>query len=141
MTAQHESIRRLIAVYAQLLDDKRLAAWGELFTEDATFAFWGRTCVGRAEILRDVGGMQAPLPGKHACFQPVIEVIDESHARAWTDFSALATNEEHVIFPATIARYHDDLVCGADGRWRFARRVIVFSGEGVPEGVAASPDW
>lgn len=141
MGDQHESIRRLIAIYAQLLDDKRLAAWGDLFTEDATFAFWGRTCVGRVEIVREVGGMQAALPGKHACFQPVIELIDDTHARAWTDFAALATNEEHAIFPATIARYHDDLVRGTDGRWRFARRVIVFAGDAQPEGVASSPEW
>jgi uncharacterized protein (TIGR02246 family) len=140
MSEAHESIRRLVAVYAQLLDDQRLEAWADLFTEDAVFAFWGRTCRGRAEIVREVGGMQAATPGKHACFQPVIDLIDADHARAWTDFAALATDAEGRIFPATIARYHDELVRGADARWRFARRVIVFAGEPVPDGVAPSPD-
>ena len=30
-----EAIRRLMAIYAQLLDAKRIAEWGELFTDDA----------------------------------------------------------------------------------------------------------
>lgn len=140
MSEAHESIRRLVAVYAQLLDDKRLDAWGDLFTEDAVFSFWGRTCCGRDEIVREVGGMQAPTPGKHACFQPVIDLVDDDHARVWTDFAALASDAEGRIFPATMARYHDELVRGGDGRWRFARRVIVFAGEAVPDGVAPSPD-
>ena len=32
-----EAIRRVIAIYGQLLDSKRLAEWGELFAEDAVF--------------------------------------------------------------------------------------------------------
>lgn len=140
MTETHESIRRLVALYAQLLDDKRFAAWGDLFTDDAEFSVWGRTLRGRDEIVREIGGMQAATPGKHACFPPVIDLADADHARAWTDFSAFATDAEGRIFPATIARYHDELVRGADGRWRFARRAIVFAGEAVPDGVAPSPD-
>ena len=32
-----EAIRRLIALYGQLLDDRRFEAWGELFCEEAEF--------------------------------------------------------------------------------------------------------
>ena len=36
-TGDLEAIRRLIAIYGQLLDSKRFREWGELFTEDAVF--------------------------------------------------------------------------------------------------------
>ena len=37
----HEAIRRLMAIYAQLLDSKRIAEWGQLFAEDAVFEAGG----------------------------------------------------------------------------------------------------
>ena len=66
----HEAIRRLIALYGQLLDSKRFAEWGELFTPDAVFQFWGRAIRGREEIVREIGGMQPPAPGKHVVLHP-----------------------------------------------------------------------
>ncbi len=140
MIEHYEAIRRLIAIYGQLLDDKRLAPWGELFALDATFAVWGRVYVGRDEIVREIGGMQAPTPGKHVVLQPVMDLLDDEHARAWTDLTALATMADGSIANATIGRYHDDLERGTDGRWRFARRVLVMGGEPLPVGVAASPE-
>ena len=37
-------VRRVIALYPQLLDAKRLGEWGGLFAEDAIFDVFGRTC-------------------------------------------------------------------------------------------------
>ena len=132
-----EAIRRLIALYGQLLDSKRFAEWGELFAPDATFAFWGRTLFGRDEIVRQIGGMQAPAPGKHVVLAPVIDLDDAGHARAWTDLSAFATTKRGIEI-ATIGRYHDRLV-KQDGRWRIAARALVMGGEEPPAGFDPSP--
>jgi len=135
-----EAIRRLIALYGQLLDSKRLDDWGELFVEDAVFRVWDRTYKGRAEIQREIGGMQPERPGKHVILQPVIDLDDKRHARAWTDLTAFSTEEDNSISIATIGRYHDRLErSDKDERWRFRQRVLVMEGEEVPGDVDPSP--
>ncbi|MFO0690273.1 MAG: nuclear transport factor 2 family protein [Myxococcota bacterium] len=133
----HEAIRRLMAIYAQLLDSKRLEEWGQLFTPDAVFQVWGQVWRGRDAIVAGIGGMQPDLPGKHVILTPVVDLNGPDRARAWTDLSAFATTDEGISI-ATIGRYHDELV-RQDGRWRFARRVVVMAREALPEGVEPSP--
>lgn len=143
MAAAHdacEAIRRLHALYAQLLDSKRLEAWGDLFTPDAVFRVWDTRLEGRDAIVREIGGMQPDSPGKHVILQPVIDLEGDDRARSWTDLASLASGEDGITI-ATIGRYHDRLVRDAgDGRWRFAERVIVMADEAVPEDVAPSPE-
>jgi hypothetical protein len=141
--SDHESIRRLIAIYGQLLDSKRFEEWGRLFTEDAHFEVWGRSYRGREQIVREIAGMQTEAPGKHVILQPVIEIDDGERARCWTDMCALSTQQGvESISIATIGRYHDELARDpGDGRWRFLRRVIVMAGEDVPEGVDPTPSF
>jgi uncharacterized protein (TIGR02246 family) len=132
-----EAIRRLMAIYAQLLDSKRIAEWGQLFTEDAVFQVWGQSWRGRAAIEAGIGGMQPELPGKHIVLTPVVDLQGPDRALVWTDLSAFASAKDGVSI-ATIGRYHDELV-QQDGRWRIAKRVVVMAGESLPEGVAPSP--
>jgi len=135
-----EQIRRLVALYGPLLDSGRLADWGELFTVDATFSVQGRTYRSRAEIVREIGGMQpgAERAVKHLLLVPLIDLVSEDAALAWTDMIVLATGSERQLSIATMGRYHDRLLC-AEGRWRFRERVLVFAGEPLPEGVEPIP--
>ena len=134
-----EAIRRLIALYGQLLDSKRFEEWADLFTRDARFRVWGDCHVGREVIRREIGGMQPEAPGKHVVLQPVIDLDDAEHARCWTDLSAFATTPGGLVI-ATIGRYHDRLVKSSeDGRWRFSERTLVMGGEPVPEDVDPTP--
>ena len=136
---EHERIRRAVALYAQLLDSRRFADWGELFTEDALFSVWGRSYRGRAEIVREIGGMQPERPGKHMPLLPVIDLApDGRSALAWTDVAVLFTGDDGRIGVATLGRYHDRLV-QQGGRWRFAERILVLGDEPVPDGVAPQP--
>jgi uncharacterized protein (TIGR02246 family) len=134
----YEAIRRLIALYGQLLDTGRFEEWGALFTEDATFTVYGRTYTGRKEIVDEIGGMQTDPPGKHVVLQPVIDLDDENHARAWTDLTAFRCTKEGVFSIAIAGRYHDRLVKG-DDRWRIQERTLVMGGEAVPGGTDPSP--
>ena len=135
-----EPIRRLVALYAQLLDSGRLADWGELFTGEATLTVYGRTYRGRAEIVREIGGMQPgpDRPVKHLLLPPVIDLAQGDAAFAWTDMTVFATGPDRQVSIATIGRYHDRLL-RVDGRWRFRERVLVFAGEPLPAGVAPVP--
>lgn len=135
----HEAIRRLMAIYAQLLDSKRIAEWGELFTEDAVFQVWGQTWRGRAAIEAGIGGMQPEFPGKHIVLTPVIDLQGADRALVWTDLSAFASAKDGISI-ATIGRYHDEVV-KQGGRWRIARRVVVMAGEATPDGVAPAPAY
>ncbi|MEZ4334284.1 MAG: nuclear transport factor 2 family protein [Myxococcota bacterium] len=132
-----EAIRRLMAIYAQLIDSKRLDEWGELFTEDAVFQVWGQVWRGREAIVEAIGGMQPERPGKHVVLTPVIDLQGSDRALVWTDLASLSSSENGISI-ATIGRYHDELV-RRDGRWRIARRVVVMAREALPEGVAPSP--
>jgi uncharacterized protein (TIGR02246 family) len=132
-----EAIRRLIALYPQLLDAKRLAEWGGLFLEDAVFDVFGRRLVGRDEIVREIGAMQPAAPLKHAVFAPIVELDAPDRARAWTDFATFAQGEA-AIGVANFATYHD-VLAKRDGRWRIAHRTIVSPGEKPPADVGPVP--
>ena len=88
--------------------------------------------------------MQPDSPGKHIILTPVIDLLGPDRARAWTDLSAFSSaadsNGKQTISIATIGRYHDELI-RQEGRWRFARRVVVMAGEPTPDGVTPSPGW
>jgi 3-phenylpropionate/cinnamic acid dioxygenase small subunit len=135
-----ERIRRLVALYAQLLDSGRLAEWGGLFTADASFTLFGRILRGREEIVREIGAMQPgpDRPVKHLLLPPVIDLGPDGQALVWTDVTVFATGPDRAVSIATIGRYHDRLV-REGSRWRFRERVLLFAGEPVPEGVAPVP--
>ena len=137
-----ERIRRLIALYGGLLDSRRLAEWGELFSLDATFSVYGRTYHGREEIVREIGAMQPPpgQPVKHLLLAPVVDLVGDGTALAWTDMTVYATGPDRRIAVATMGCYHDRLIREGE-RWRFRSRVLVFAGEPVPEGVAPAPPY
>ena len=135
-----DAVRRTIALYGQLLDEGRLEAWSQLFTDDARFRVYGEVYTGRDAIRDAIGGMQPPpdRPVKHVCLVPVIDLDGPERALAWTDFTAFGTNESGSIEIATIGRYHDELQRDGE-RWRFASRTLVMPGDGLPEGVAPGP--
>ena len=133
-----EGIRRLIALYAQLLDSHRYDEWGQLFSEDAEFSVGPLTYRGRAEIQREICGMMRPeIATKHMLVQPVIEFEGPTRALAWTDMAGLATDEAGIA-RANLSPYHDRLVFEEEC-WRFAARALLIAGDELPAGVAQSP--
>lgn len=132
-TIEHEAIegvRRTIAVYAPLCDDGRFAEWADLFVEDGRFHVMKNTLAGRAEIREVIeGAMPEEIRGRHMCGMPVVDLVDGGReARAWTDFAFVDQAGQILV----TGRYHDELAPGADGRWRFVLREVVFRGD-APE--------
>jgi hypothetical protein len=131
-----EAIRRTLAQYGHLCDDGRFAEWIDLFTPDARFHVMGRTQQGHDAIVGFMQvGQSEDKRGRHAIFEPVIDLaVDGRTARAWTDYVFVDKGRSIT----SVGRYHDELVLGDDGRWRFDLREIVFLG-GAPELAQPTP--
>lgn len=127
MTSPEDGVRRTIGRYCHTCDDGRFDEFAELFTADAEFAVMGRVHQGRDAIVAFMAEAQpAERRGKHVTSNTVIDVTDGGRsAAAVTDY--LFVTRDHTIL--SVGRYHDVLVCGDDGGWRFARREIVFLGD------------
>ncbi len=125
-------IQRTIALYGQLLDDLRLAEWGELFTEDAVWSLPTVSFNGRAEIIKGVGAMEPGQPGrvKHIAFTPIIDFENERRAHAWTDLLVLTKSEQGGWITAAAGRYYDTLEFSG-GRWRFKSRICDVEWDGA----------
>jgi 3-phenylpropionate/cinnamic acid dioxygenase small subunit len=132
-----EAIRRTLALYCQLGDDGRFDEWIDLFTGDARFHVMGRTTTGRDAIVAFMARAQSDdKRGRHVISEPVIDVAaDGRTARAATDY--VFVDRGRTI--TSVGRYHDELVLGVDGRWRFALREIVFLGDAPELSVPAAP--
>jgi uncharacterized protein (TIGR02246 family) len=136
--SDREDIRRVIALYAQLIDDKRFAEWGDLFTADARFVARGEAIEGREHIVSSISSMMAAASTKHLTATPVVDLVEAGHALAWTDATTFAKGDGGIA-AVTLARVYDELRRGDDGRWRISSRVIVQTGDPLPEGVTPSP--
>jgi 3-phenylpropionate/cinnamic acid dioxygenase small subunit len=122
-----EEIRRVFGQYGQLCDEGRFDEWIQLFEPDARFHVMGRTTTGHDDIVAFMRvGQREELRGRHAMFQPVIDVADDERtAKVWLDFAFI--DKANAI--TQVGRYHDELVRGDDGRWRIALHEIVFLGK------------
>ena len=116
-------IRRTLALYCTLLDDRRFDDWSQLFTEDAEWIIPGTAFKGRAAIAAGVGATQPPVAGrvKHLSHPPVMEFTSVRTARAWSDVVVLLRNREGVWKILAAGRYYDDLE-KENGAWRLRRR-------------------
>jgi hypothetical protein len=116
-------IRRTLALYGTLLDDRRFDDWGGLFTDDAEWIIPGAAFKGRQEVVAKVGAMEPPAIGhvKHLSYPGVIEIDSPTTARAWSDLVALARNGLGAWNIVAVGRYYDELR-KEGGAWRFRRR-------------------
>jgi hypothetical protein len=129
-----EQILELLTAYGATLDRRDYAAFGALFTEDATYgsgpgATRGRAAI-QAQLERVMGSNPSnlPAPNFHIFFNPSIRIDgDNATARSLGAYTApdAASGSTRMVFFVT---YDDELV-RREGRWLFQRRVI---GNGAP---------
>lgn len=126
-----EAIRRLLARFVQLRDDKRFEEWAALFLPDGVFTYGTVVLVGPDAIRDDVSRLLAGDRGKHLCANSVIDV-DGDRARVVSDFVKLrpAAGAEGAggYEIQVMGRYEDDLR-RVDNEWRFARRDVRLPGD------------
>jgi hypothetical protein len=117
-----DAIAQTIALYGQLLDDRRFDEFGDLFAVDGVWAIPGMTLNGRHQIVEVLRELERGGRGsvKHVSLLPVIVLDGLDRAQAWTDLLTLVPAEGGWRVVAT-GRYYDTFV-HADGCWRFATR-------------------
>lgn len=132
--SDEEAIRRQLARFIQLRDDKRFGEWAALFEPAGVFTYGTKVLVGREAIRADVEELLRHDRGKHLCTNSVIDVAGERAAvvsdvvklRVVDDPDGPSRYEVQVM-----GRYHDELV-RTGGEWLFARRAVVLYGEPAP---------
>ena len=123
--ASGDAIRATLARYCQYLDDGRFDDWTALFAEDCEFRVMGLHLVGRDALRGFIEPAQSEeMRGRHLISEPLIEV-DGNRATVTTDYAFVGRD----LAVQSSGRYHDVLVCGDDGVWRFLEREIVFVGD------------
>src|ERR1700722_10820413 len=126
--SSYRAIERLIATYAELVDDGDFAAVGRLLS-DATFTGSTGSVTGRGAIekmLRDVVIVydDGTPRTKHVTTNLAIEVDEEAGtavSRAY--FTALQSLPDLALQPIVSGRYHDRFE-RRDGQWQFVERHV-----------------
>ena len=130
----YEEIRRVIALHAQLLDERRWPELAALFCPDGVLPWAGKTFRGRKEIIEGLPGTQPEIPHriKHFVYAPVIEIYGND-ARAWSDVIVSLVPEQGPAEMSFVGRYHDQLR-REDGRWLLFKHITVKTGDALPDG-------
>ena len=119
-----EGVRAAIARYTQALDDGRTDDVVATYCADGTFELPGTgTFTGHAALREAYAGWVPTGPQRHLVSSTLVTDWDAHEARATSDVVLLAQGEKgwRVVF---VARYHDVLRGGDDGRWLFHRRTV-----------------
>ena len=113
-----QEIRDQIARYAIYFDDKNWDDFAVLWADDAAFVGPGLSFEGKGAVLDFLTNcLPADYNGKHMNSPALIELVDDTHARARTDVVWITMDFENRI----VARYDDGFRL-VDGRWLIERR-------------------
>jgi 3-phenylpropionate/cinnamic acid dioxygenase small subunit len=124
MTSDVEAIRRVQALYCQLMDDREYDAWSQLFAADGIWALGGHEYRGPAETKAFMDRLLEAQPdrrSKHLGTNAEI-VLNGDSATAVSDFMMLTRYTGTPWGVLTGGRYEDRFVRGSDGVWRFQER-------------------
>lgn len=123
------AIRQLVSRYCFVIDDRDLAGIGDCFTADGRFrsADGVMDAQGRDAIIDQYHGRFAVLgAGVHVTHDHVVEFdeVDDDRASGLVSCSAELARQDKAMLVAL--RYYDEYRRDADGRWRFADRLLKF---------------
>lgn len=124
-----DAIRELVLLYSRAIDRQDIALLRDLYTEDATDTH-GDSFDGSAEdYCKFIDGAfpHMPYSGHHVCNHLIAvdgdSACGEVYALAWHLIPARdGTQEEDFM----AVRYIDNYRRCADGKWRFAKRVVTY---------------
>jgi 3-phenylpropionate/cinnamic acid dioxygenase small subunit len=128
-------VRRLLALYCQLMDDRSYPEWSELFTADGIWALGGREYRGPSETRAYMDQLLRNRPlrrTKHVNTNVLIE-LEGAQGRVTSDYAMLASEPEGAPWTVlALGRYFDRVVRKADGSgWQFAERRLGSAADGL----------
>jgi ketosteroid isomerase-like protein len=122
-------IRQLVSRYCFVVDDRDLEGMADCFTAEGRFrsADGVMDARGREAIIDQYHGRFAVLgPGVHITHDHVVDFDDADADRATGRVSCSAELVRHGKPMLVALRYEDEYRRDADGRWRFADRLLLF---------------
>ena len=116
--SDHDQLRRLVADYCHLLDDRELETWLQLFTDDAVVRMGRTEFTGHDGVRQWIDAILKATaePGRHLCTNVALDVNGD-RATGRCDFAYIAPGPSVV----QVGRY-DDEYRRVDGRWHIAVR-------------------
>ena len=115
-----EGVRRVLALYCQLMDDGRYDEVAQLFDPEGRWTVMGKTYAGVDEIRGLMSSWPSPAGTKHLTVNSIID-IDGELAAAVSDFVVVQGTEVGGVVHRS-GRYHDTLRRDSSGRWMFLAR-------------------
>ncbi len=126
-----DAIRDLVLLYSRAIDRQDIALLRDLYTEDATDSH-GDSFDGPAPAYCDFiekSMPYMPYSGHHVCNHLISVTGDTGHGEVYAlafhlipDLKGTGQQEEDFMAVRYIDQYHR----GADGKWRFAKRVVTY---------------
>ena len=124
MERDDRSIRDLVASYCHAIADRDDAAWTDTWAEDAEWVVLGSTVRGRSAIFAHykqlISGVRWVV---QQATDGIVEIDGDSARGRWQVAEFLQGRGGGG--GQNVARYRDDYVRCADGRWRFKRRELL----------------
>ena len=119
-------VRRLLAQYCDLMDDRRYAEWSELFTAEGVWDMGGKRYRGPSEAKAYMDQLLRDRPqrrSQHVNTNVLIE-LDGAQGRVTSDYAMLASEPDGAPWkPIAFGRYFDRVVRKPDGSgWQFLER-------------------
>src|SRR4051812_40931944 len=136
------ALQELLGQYDKALDARDWAAYAGLFTEDGEMGSQARTTKGRAKIRDSLTATMARAfsqPGAPTFLQHNVDTllfnIDGDNATGTSHWSVIgvAADKKPIV---TEAGHYEDVYRRVDGRWWFARRLIIAD---IPRAPAIPP--
>jgi uncharacterized protein (TIGR02246 family) len=123
MRDDDRAIRDLVASYCHAIAERDDRAWTDTWSEDGEWVVLGTTVRGRGAIFEHykklISGVRWVV---QQATDGIVEIEGDAARGRWQVVEFLQTG--HGKGGQNIARYRDDYVRCADGRWRFKRRAL-----------------
>ena len=126
-----EDIRELVLLYSRAIDRKDVALLRDLYTEDATDTH-GTSFDGPADAYCQFIEQSLPYmnySGHHVCNHLISVDGDEGNGEVYAlayHYIPDQQNPGAMIEDFMAVRYIDNYRRGADGKWRFSKRVVTY---------------
>jgi len=122
--ADHDrAIRDLVATYCHAIAERDDRAWADTWAEDGEWTVLGKTVRGRGAIFEHykklISGVRWVV---QQATDGIVEIEGDAARGRWQIVEFLQAGDG--AGGQNIARYRDDYVRCADGRWRFQRRAL-----------------
>ena len=128
-------VRRLLALYCELMDDRRYPEWSQLFTDDGIWAIGGKEYRGPSETQAYMDQLltgSTAAANQHVNTNLFIE-LEGAQGRVTSDYAMLASEPDGAAWTViAMGRYFDRVVRKPDGSgWQFAERRLGTAADGL----------